>query len=488
MLTQKESDIPSTASRRRLVVIGAGIAGLTAAYRLTRLTEDMKNPPEVLLLEAGPRPGGVISTYNLDDIILELGPDSFVTDKPAALNLVNELNLSSRLIKPNSQHRRTFVARDGNLHAVPDGFFMVAPTKLLPIMSSPLFSFQGKMDMIKEPLRKKSKSNTDESVRQFIERRLGREVYDRVAEPMVGAIYTGDTEKLSARSVIPRFVELEDKYGSIVSGLRRLRHNNIGSHESGARYSMFASLDDGLNVLVNELVRRLPEGSFRTHALVSKVKKGGNGHRFSIVFYDDSQLEADGVVVATSAGHAADMLDELDASIGSNLRSIPTTSSAVLNFIYRREDIPHPLDGFGFVVPRLEKRAIIACSFSSVKWPGRAPADKALMRIFVGGVLQKDVYDYSDEQIECLVWQDMNTYLGIKSLPLLSVISRFPQSMPQYNVGHQNLIATIDNSVAKISGLALAGNAYRGVGITDCIQTGEQAAASIVDSLAAIKE
>ncbi len=485
MLSQTESDISEVGSCPRVVVIGAGISGLTAAYTLTCQTDAQAPAMEVLLLDASPRAGGVICTYNLDDVILELGPDSFTTQKPSAIKLCESLGIASRILPTDERYRRTFVAYKNKLHPLPDGFFMVAPTRILPIIGSSLFSFQGKLRMAMDLFLPKGDAGLDESLTEFVTRRFGAEVLERVAQPMLGGIYTGDPDRLSMKSVMPRFIELEQKHGSVIAGLaaERGKHGSKPG-ESGARYSMFVTLDEGMNVLVNALSSKLPPGCLRTKATVEHVKAGVQGRPWDVVFSDQSALSADAVIIATSAKQAGHMLLSTDSSLSDDLKQIPYASSAVINLIYRRSDIPHALDGFGFVVPRKENRSILACSFSSVKWGNRTPADKVLLRVFIGGALQPDLYGFTDEQIECLLWEDLHTYLGLKALPLLSVISRFPDAMPQYNVGHSALVERIDQALTKYDGLSLAGNAYRGIGMPDCIASGQRAAQAVMSALA----
>lgn len=483
MFNQDDSGIWSTHQRRRFIVIGGGISGLSAAYKLSTECGRMNMPTEVLLFEASARLGGCISTYNLDDTILELGPDAFITDKPAGLDLCRKLGIENRLVKTNDGHRRTFVARNNKLHPVPEGFLLMAPTEIRPFFESPLFSWEAKLRMVAELFVGKSSPDADESLKQFTERRLGKEVFERVVQPLVGGIYTADPSKLSLKAALPRIAALEQKYGSLVRGLTATRKKS--SKDSGARYSMFVSFDQGMSVLVNALGEALPAGCVQTHKLVSRIRPSKYGHGWEVECSDGRRVNCDGVVVATAAYHASDMLVELSPTLSRELRSIEYASSAVLNLIYRRADIPHALDGFGFVVPTTENRSILACSFTSVKWNGRAPDDRVMLRVFVGGALQPDVYDMTDEQIECLAWEDLHTYLGIEAIPLMSVIARYPRGMPQYNVGHLKRIATIDSEVDRFPGIALAGNAYRGVGIPDCISSGESAAIAVMEQVLA---
>lgn len=478
MLSQRDNELWSTARRRRLVVIGGGISGLSAAYKLYSETKNEEFPPEIMLFEGSPRMGGCISTYNLDDTLIELGPDSFITEKPAALELCKKLGIEHRLIGTAAKNRQTFVAHNKQLYPLPEGFVMMAPTQVMPMLSSPLFSWSAKMRMLSEPFVPAAPEDADESLTQFVERRLGREVLDKVVQPLVGGIYTGDPNKLSVRAALPKIVEMERKHGSIIKGMASIHKNR---KESGARYGLFVTFDEGISVLVNALVNALPQGCVRTHSMVSRLRRTES--QWQIEFSDGKQMMVDGVVIATASFHASDIVSDLDLELAEALSTTTYASSAVLNLIYRRSDIKHPLDGFGFVVPRTENRSILACSFNSIKWPDRAPKDKVLLRVFVGGALQPDIYDLSDEQIECLMWEDLRTYLGITALPLLSVISRYPRAMPQYNVGHVANLKKIEERLTQHPGLALAGNAYHGVGIPDCVASGERAAARILEQV-----
>jgi oxygen-dependent protoporphyrinogen oxidase len=421
--------------------------------------------------------GGCISTYSLDDTLIELGPDAFITEKPAVLDLCKRLGIENRIIGTSKVNRRTYVANNGKLVPLPEGFMMMAPTQTLPMLGSPLFSWDAKMRMLKEPFVKPSPEGADETLSEFVERRLGREVLDKVVQPLVGGIYTADPDKLSVHAALPRIVEMERKYGSLTKGMVA---SQKARGESGARYGMFVTFDDGLGVLVQSLVNALPAGTVRTHSLVSRVRRGST-NEFELEFTDGRKMVVDGVVIATASFHASDILSDLDSELSATLAKTSYASSGVLNLIYRKSDIPHALDSFGFVVPRTERRTILACSFSSVKWPDRTPQDKVLVRVFIGGALQPDIYDLSDEQIECLMWEDLHTYLGIKALPLLSVISRFPRAMPQYHVGHLANMKKVEERLAEQPGLALAGNGYYGVGIPDCVASGEKAAAKILE-------
>ncbi|MBY0356416.1 MAG: protoporphyrinogen oxidase [Candidatus Obscuribacterales bacterium] len=460
-------------SKSRIVVIGAGITGLAAAFRL----HNAKEKPEIIILEASSRPGGVIKTHRYKDCLLEAGPDAFLTEKESALTLCRELALESRLIQTNEKNRRSFIAWGGILHPLPAGFTLLAPTEFLPFAKTKLLSLKGKLRMAWDLFLPKNKEQKDESLAQFVRRRFGQEALERIAQPLIGGIYTADPEKLSLKSTMPRFIKLEQKYGSIIHGLLAQKKNKKAKKsETGARYSMFASLEPGLGQLIESLTQALPKDCLHYNKAVLKIRRGQERNAYEIVTTDGDTYACDAVIICSPAYTAARMLKELDLELSRKLDSIQYASSAVLNMIYKRSDIKHQLDGFGFVVPAAEKRHIIACSFSSIKFAGRCPEDQVILRAFVGGALQSDLLKLGNDQIECLVWQDLHDYLGVKTRPLFSLLTRYDNAMPQYHIGHEELIDKINTDLKTLPGIFLAGNAYNGVGIPDCIASAEDAA------------
>lgn len=464
----------------RAVVIGAGIAGLAAAYRLEQQSAKAGMPLSTVLIEASERIGGSIMTYKLQDMVIDLGPDMFMTDKPAIMDLVSELGIRDRIVYPNKRFQRTFVARNGRLHALPNGFFLFAPTQLLPFVASDLFTVGGKLRILKDLLIKPSSEESDESLSDFVKRRLGKEALERVIQPLVGGIFTADPDKLSVKAALPRIWNLEKKYGSLIKGLAATRKKQQG--QSGARYGLFASFDQGMEVLVHALESKL-SGSIKLNTIVTDISAFGAEQRFSVKLSNGAVLPADAVVIAAPAFQAGRLVASMDAQLSDELMQIEYGSAAVINWLFRRSDIPHPLNGFGFVVPKTEQRSIVACSFTSVKFPDRVPGDRALLRVFVGGALQPDVYALTDEQIECVVWEDLRNYLGIYSMPVASIMSRYPKSMPQYNLGHCQRLARIETFLGNLPGIALAGNAYGGVGIPDCVENANRAADATINFL-----
>jgi oxygen-dependent protoporphyrinogen oxidase len=454
---------------KRIVIIGGGISGLAAAHRLTELNQTN----QVILIEASSRLGGTIHTEYRDGFLLERGPDSFISEKPEALALAKRLGLEPRLIQTNEEYRRSFIVRDGRLRAVPEGFQLLAPSRMWPFLTSDIFSLKGKVRMAADLIKPRRTTNgvEDESLASFVRRRLGREALERMAQPMVGGIYTADPETLSLRATLPRFLEMEREHRSLILAMLR-KGQAQQSGTSGARYSLFLSFDRGMQVLVDALAR--VNADIRVNTQVESLKL--NNRTWTITTNHHEQLEADAVCLAVPAYVAASLLN---GSLAAKLNQIKYASTATINFGYKRSDINHPLDGFGFVVPFIEKRSLLACTFSSVKFSGRAPEQHVLLRAFAGGALQPEIFALDESDMAARVEADLRELLGITAKPLFTEVAKWERSMPQYEVGHLDRIVEIENEVSKIPGLALVGNAYRGAGIPDCIRSGESAAEAL---------
>jgi oxygen-dependent protoporphyrinogen oxidase len=453
---------------KRIAVIGGGISGLAAAHRLVELGVPSSR---ITLIEASGRLGGTLATKYRDGFLLERGPDSFISEKPEAVALAKRLGLESRLIETNDQHRRSFIVRNGRLRPVPEGFQLLAPSRIWPFLTTDIFSLTGKLRIAAELLLPRENGKQDESLASFVRRRLGREALERMAQPMVGGIYTADPETLSLRATLPRFLDMERKHRSLI--LAMLRQSRVQkSGTSGARYSLFMSFDRGMQVLVDALADVVPNVSLNT-----RVEELSFDSRTWRIKADSGELfEADAVCLAVPAYTAAKLLENINPRLASQLNAIKYASTATINLAYPRAAIAHPLNGFGFVVPFVEKRSLLACTFSSVKFVGRAPEDHVLLRAFAGGALQPEMFDDPGRRIE----QDLCELLGIKGKPLFTEVAKWKRSMPQYEVGHLDRVQAIDDEVRGIRGFALAGNAYRGAGIPDCIRSGETAAERLV--------
>jgi oxygen-dependent protoporphyrinogen oxidase len=458
----------------KLVVVGGGIAGLAAAHRAVELARERSIPLELTLLEARDRLGGTVETERTGDFLIETGPDSFLSEKPWALALCRRLGLEDRLVGTDDRFRRTFVWFGGRLHPLPDGFQLLAPTRIRPFLASRLLSWPGKARMALDLMLPRGVAGADESLGAFVRRRLGREALERIAQPLVAGIYTADPEELSLVATMPRFIELERAQRSLILGLwRATRRGPTASGTSGARWSLFVTLRGGMGELVQTLAARLPAGAVQLKRRAHGVTRRAAGWA---VDGDGMTIEADRVIVATEAHATSRLLRYVDPPLATLLQVIPYASSATVSLAYRRPEVRHPLDGFGFVVPRVESRALLACTFSSVKYPGRAPDGHVLLRCFLGGALNAGVLEGDDDELVRLARQELTAALGVTAEPVLTRVGRHLAAMPQYLVGHLRTLEAIDRRLETAPGLYLAGAAYRGVGIADCVRSGEAAA------------
>lgn len=463
---------------RRIVVIGGGIAGLAAAHRLIELRNDQALDLEVLLLEASHRLGGCIATERIDEFIIEAGPDAFISEKPWALRLCERLELGPRLVSTQAAHQKIYIVHNGKLVPLPEGFFLLAPTRLTPFVQTPLFSWRGKLRIAAELFVRRGESNNDESLGAFVRRRLGSEALERVAQPVLGGIYAADPDKLSLISTMPRLKEMENSQRSIIWAMwseqrRRARNREAGS---GARWSLFVTLAGGMQEIVDAIAQRLPQGSARLNSSVTGIFPSGDNKSWEIATRRNEIFETDGIILATPAFHTAQILASTAPEAAEELSRIAYASSATVSVAYRNSDFPRTPDGFGFVVPSIEARKIMACTFSSLKYPGRAPEGHVLLRAFVGGSLRPDILEDNDQTLERNVRAELASLLGVDAKPQLVRIQRHRNSMPQYHVGHQARIQRIELALDKHPNLTLAGSAYRGVGVSDCVRSGEEAA------------
>ncbi|MDO8433681.1 MAG: protoporphyrinogen oxidase [Candidatus Binatus sp.] len=463
-------------------MVGGGITGLSAAYRLREIAATREIPLEVALLERGDRVGGPLETIRRDGFVIETGADSFLSEKPWAADLARRLGLGAELIPTREIYRRTFVVRAGHLVAIPAGFSMLAPSHLGPVFFSPLFSILGKLRIALEPLIPARTDGADESLASFVTRRLGREVLERVAQPLAGGIYTADPNRLSIAATLPRFVEMERRHGSLIKGLRAAERSSTAKNRnvSGARWSLFQSFKTGMAALPKALAAKLGS-SIRKSAEVVAMSR--DGERWRLATANGDTVEADAVIVAAPAYATARILSSIAPRAAQLLAQISYASAATVNLAFMQSDFPAPPEAFGFVVPAIERRRIIAGSFSSFKFEGRAPDGAVLARAFVGGVLQKEMMLLSDDEIVAAVRDEFRALLGIGVTPTIVEVRRWPNSMPQYEVGHLARVTEIETLLADVPAFAIAGAAYRGVGIPDCVRSGEQASDAIFAKL-----
>jgi oxygen-dependent protoporphyrinogen oxidase len=480
---------------RRIAIIGGGIAGLAAANRIREVDPTC----DVTLFEASNRFGGALWTERRDGFLIEHGADSFITNVPWGVDLCRRLGLADQLIGTNPQGRQAFVVRRGRLRPIPDGFVLMAPSRIWPIVATPILSPLGKLRLACEYFipRRGLENGVDESLASFVRRRLGREAFERLVQPLVAGIYTADPEKLSLAATLPRFQDMEREHGGLIRAALRQRAMQASDRPtngpaSGARYGLFVTPRDGLSSIVDAIVAHLPRAAITTNTPIMQISHENDRWTLSTALPQSEtagadlrrpgRLEFDAVILATQASISARLLAGVDRDLAADLAGIEYTGAVVVSMAFDRRQIRHPLDGFGFVVPAIERRRILSASFSSVKFPGRAPADHVLIRTFVGGACQRELCDLPDDELERLVSEELGDLLGISGRPNWTTIARWSNSMPQYHVGHLDRIARIEARVAAIPGLALAGSAYRGVGIPHAIHSGERAVEAVLKS------
>lgn len=465
-----------------VAVIGGGISGLASALRLIDISRETGRRCHVTIYESSPRCGGLVETQRIGGYLVERGADSFITNKPGAINLCRRLGLEQRLIGTDPSFRRSYILRGGRPVECPEGLQLLAPTKLGPFLKSPLLSWSGKLRAVAEMGLPRRSTGADESLASFVRRRFGGEMLDRIVQPMVGGIYTSDPEKLSLRATLPRFLEMEEQHGSVIRALKKAA--SPGDDASGARYGLFATLPDGLQELLQAAMKAVQEaGTVYFEEPARAVSQGPPSATTArgpwTVRSPRSEQVFDAVIVALPAFRAADLLNDFDADLAKELRQIEYASSAIVVSGHALADVAHPLAGAGLVIPHVEKRRIIAVSFASRKFPGRAPEGRVLLRTFVGGAMQPDMLNLSDETMKQAVTDELASLLGVRGTPDFMEVVRYDRGMPQYHVGHLDRVVRIDRQVTAQVGLGLCGNAYRGVGLPDAAESGVDAANKI---------
>ena len=458
------------AAEADVVVVGGGISGLSAALALHSAGRDVR------LVEASPRLGGVIRTDVVDGFLIEAGPDSILAQKPEAIALCRSLGLGDRLVPTNPQAQTIFVLHKGRLHPMPEGMMLAVPTRIGPFLRSGLFSWPGKLRMGMDLVLPRGGGSADESIASLVRRRFGGEAVDRLGEPLMAGIHAGDPERLSIRATFPRFVDLERRHRSLIRGMWAVRP----AHPPP---SAFYSLAGGLGELVDAIVARLPAARLRVGTAVTAVAR--RERTFLVTLADGGVLSARSVVIAAPAPAAAPLVARLAPEAAGLLRAIPFASSATVALGYRREDVAHPLDGYGLLVPRGEGLRASACTFVSTKFPGRAPAGHVLLRVFLGGTRDPDVLRLEDAALSALAQEEMTALLGLRAGPRLWRVYRWPSATPQMEVGHIDRIARLEALLAEVPGLFVTGAGLRGTGLPDTVRDGQGIAAAAAAFVAA---
>ena len=460
---------------KKIGIIGGGITGLSAAFYLEK-ERAAGAPLEYRLIEASNRLGGSLYSERVDGCLVEAGPDSFLSEKPAAAALCRELGIGSSLIGSNDHLRKTYIIVKNRLIEMPDGLMFMVPTKILPTALSPLFSWGTKIRMAKELFHPPRPMQKDETVAEMVERHFGPEVVDRLADPLLAGVYGGDSASLSARAVLPRFVEMEEKYGSLSLAMLEARKRMKQVAKSTPPRPLFTSLVDGMQQLVDTLVPRLKAEWVRTGERVAAVSRNNEGWQATT---DRGSEHFDGLIFGTPANISGQLLASTNAQLGEDLGATQYSSSATCVLGYAMEDLKRLPPGFGFLVPKTENRRMRACTFVHNKFSHRTPPDKGLLRCFLGGFKDKAVLELSDEEITATVLRELREILGLTAAPGFVRIYRWRGAMAQYTPGHLARVARIEQTVKFIPGLAVCGNAFHGIGVPDCIRMGQEAAVSL---------
>ena len=472
-------------SPRRIAIIGGGITGLSAALRLSDIARERQLAIDVTLLDNSDRLGGVLKTERIGEYLVEHAADMWITNKPEGVRLCERLGLAKRLIPTDAKFRRSFVLRNGTPYAVPEGFQLMVPEQAWPMLRSPLLSWRGKLRMLSEFFVTARRDGADESLSDFVCRRFGREAFERLVQPLVGGIYTADPEKLSLKATLPRFIDMERTHGSLIRAAlaERRSRKTRETGTSGARYGLFVSLPNGLQELMTALIEQVkPNTKIRLQTAVQSVHRNELG-RFVVASAaggTTSLEEFDAVVLAVPAFVASRLVRDDQQSLADELSRIEYASTVVVASGHKLSDIQHPLNAFGMVIPHIERRKILAVSFTSRKFPGRAPGGHVLLRTFVGGALQSELNDLNDDGIMEIVRDELHDILGVRWNPDFAVALRHKRAMPQYHVGHLDVVSRIEAQLTSCRGLALAGSYLRGVGIPDSIGSGECAAERVL--------
>jgi len=466
----------------KLIIIGGGIAGLSTAYYAQKNIPDA----QITLLEASDNWGGKIATdrvtFDDGDFIIEGGPDTFLATKPWGVALCKELGLGDRLHGTNPKSKNTYVLHKNKLQPLPDGLAMMIPTNIPSILKSQLVSWPGKVRMGLDFLLPSQNGQHDESLGEFVSRRLGREAYENLIEPLMSGIYAGDGDQLSLRSTFPYLHDLEHKYGSLARGALKMRQQMAarGQSTQGSR-SAFLTPTTGLAEIVEKLVETLTENGtdLQLNTPVSRVTR--HETLYHVELDSGETIESGSVILATPAPVSGSLLASFDPELATVLESIHYASTATVTLAYRQSDLSRPLDGYGYVIPRREGRRALACTWTSTKFPHRAPDGYALIRVFVGRAGQESDIPWNEAGLLDLAREELELTLGVTAEPLVSRVFIWESAMPQYNLGHPEKLAQIDAAIEKHPGLALAGNGYRGIGIPDCIHSGELAVEKILE-------
>jgi len=456
---------------KKIAIIGGGISALACAVALKEKGLDFT------LFEKESAVGGKLFTEKIDDFTVEGGPDSYLPEKIWSVQLIKKVGLAGEMLCSNDEHKGTFIYSGGRLHPLPEGVMLMVPTMIMPLAKSGLITWPGKMRMGMELFVPPRKEMKDESLAEFVTRRLGRECLEKIAEPLVAGIHTSNPDNMSVLATFPRFVEMERKSGSLIKGMVAAMKRMPPPNPAGTKMTYFMSLKGGMQELAEGCASYIGAERIRTGAAVVSVEKKKNG--YCLTFNDGATADFDSIVIATPAYITKKLLGRVDEELCGRLSAIAWSSSATVSIAFRKGEMKKSLPGFGFIVPRVENRRINACTWSSIKWSHRAADDTELIRSFVGGGHHEELVSLDDKELLAIVREELQELIGITAAPVFSKVYRWFEGMPKYTVGHLERVAAIDEKCASHRGLFLIGCSYHGIGIGDCVKSGFDAAAAI---------
>jgi protoporphyrinogen/coproporphyrinogen III oxidase len=455
---------------KRVAIVGSGVSALACAVALKEKDID------VTVFERSGAIGGKLLTEKVDGFTVEAGPDSFLPEKYWTVDLIKRVGLEDQLLCTNEEHKGTYIYSRGRLHRLPEGVMLMVPTMIMPLLRSSLISFRGKLRMGMELFVPKGQAGSDESLARFVTRRLGKECLEKIAEPLVAGIHTSNPDDMSVKAIFPRFLDMEQKHGSLIRGMVRAMKNIPTGTGTGKKMTYFMSLNEGMQQLVDGCSRFVGETSICTSTEVKEIRQGEKGYDLLL---DREWAAFDSVVLTTPSYVTKDLVKDMAPALAERLSLIDWSSTATVSIAFDGADIRTALPGFGFIVPKVEKRRVNAATWSSIKWSFRAPEGGLLIRCFVGGGHHEELVSYDDEELVRVVTDELRDIVGISPKPLFAKVYRWQRSMPRYTVGHLERIAAIEEVQHGYPGLYLAGSSYRGIGIGDCVKSGFDAASQI---------
>jgi len=467
-------------SAKKIVIIGGGISGLATAYSLEERAKREGKSVSITLLEKKNQIGGNILTERVGDFLIEGGPDCFLSEKPWAIQLCERLGMGESLLRTNDEYRKTYIYWKGRLRELPEGIMLMIPTRFIPLLKSNLFSLAGKFRMGMELFIPKRKSGGDESLSEFVRRRLGQEIVERVAEPLVAGVHAENPDTMSIKSRFPRFVQMEEEYGSLIKGMLTKRRRMLNSENGKPKWTMFMTLKNGLDELPLTIVKALKMTTIITNKEVSEINKVSG---YKIYLKNGDTIDADVVIFATPSYETGRLLRVLNSSISDQLITIPYVSTATISLAYKKDSISHPMNGFGFLVPRVENRRIMGASWVSRKFSYRTPDDSILIRCFIGGSRNEELVSLDDKDMLKMIKEELKDIMGISAEPILTRIYRWEKAMPQYTIGHDERVSRIEESILKYPDIFVTGSAYRGGGISECIKNAQLTAESVLNHI-----